>query len=389
MYGNINPAGAQTFKERCKQASRAVAAGYDGGGESWLLAAYPEVSSNPFLEMLYSACIENGFGCVRMKKPGQAAKLPRKARALIHIHWINRVFGNSDDLASMTASEAKQKVDNFLDILGRGKDAGRPIVWTVHNILSHAAAFPEEELELRASLAGLVDHIHIMNPDTAALCAPYYALPAGKIFAVPHPSYQGIYADTISQSDARVALGLSPKDKVFLIFGRLGAYKGIRQFIGQLDRLQRRVGGTAKLVIAGSSAEPKAEQELRTIVGGRQDVVFDATYVDDQHVQRYFRAADVVVCGQRAALNSGVAHTAISFGCPVVLCKNLAPTAGGADAVVFPFEPGNSETMVDASVAALDAVNDADRQAVFGAWATAHAPEMMSNRFFTALRSRL
>lgn len=388
MYGNINPAEAQTFKERCKHASSAVAAGYDGD-DGWLLMAYPKVTSNPFLEMLYSACIENGFGCVRMKNLSQTAKLPRKARALIHIHWINRAFGNSGGFASMRASEAKKKADSFLTALRREKDAGRPIVWTVHNILSHAAAFPEEELELRASLAGLVDHIHIMNPDTAALCAPHYALPEDKIFAVPHPSYLGVYADTISQSDARLALGLSPRDKVFLIFGRLGAYKGIKQFIGQLDRLQNRLGGKAKLVIAGSSAEPTAEQALRAIVADRQDVVLDATFVDDQHVQRYFRAADVVVCGQGAALNSGVAHTAVSFGCRVVLSKNLAPTLDGADAIVFPFEPENSDTMLDASVAALEAVEVADKQEVFSAWATAHAPNMMSNRFFAALRSRL
>jgi len=388
MYGNLGPVEPNTFKERCKHASRAVAAG-EKKSAGWLLAAYPAISSNPFLEMLYSASVENGFGCVRMKKLAQAAKLPRKTRTIIHLHWVHRAFGASGNIASMSARDAKKSVDGFLKGLRREQDAGRQIMWTVHNIMSHSAAFPEEERELRAGVAEIADHIHIMNPKTVSLCAPLYALPKNKIFEVAHPSYLGIYEDTLSRDEARRELRLSLEDKVFLIFGRLGAYKGTERFLGQIDHLQNRVGGKAKLIIAGSGMEPAVEQGLRPLAEGRSDVMLDTSYVDDAHVQRYFRAADVVVCGQKAGLNSGVAHTAASFGCPVVVSQNLVPSLGGAENFVFPFEAENPASIVDASIAALQASAAPDRAQLLAEWARERAPNVMSKRFFEKLRARL
>src|SRR5690606_17669800 len=49
-------------------------------------------------------------------------------------------------------------------------------------------------------------------------------------------------------------------------------------------------------------------------------------FIADEHVQRYFRAADLVVLPYREILNSGTALLALSFDRPVLL-----PRAGAGD----------------------------------------------------------
>lgn len=370
--------------EECVDALAALSAGGRTPADGRLLAYFPHVSRNPYQRMLYSRGFQEGFACFPLKAIDEVLELPENVRLVLHFHWLHKAFQDADD-----SKAAMRAVDHFLDRMRRLKDAGHATVWTVHNIMSHSAAFPEEEGKLRAGVADLADVIHIMNPDTVDLCAPHYHLPESKVITIPHPSYRGVYGDYICRAQARFDLGLQPDDQVFLLFGALGPHKGTRQFLAVLDRLQEQLKGRARIVIAGTPGKPAFMDQITALVAGRADVQLFQTHVDDQGVQTFFRAADVVVCPYTRGLNSGVMATAAGFGLPVVVPRMMAGAGQGILDHIFPFEPVDMMSCHDACVAALAHSGGADKHEQLQAWAQNHAPHEVSSRFFQSLGAKL
>lgn len=375
---------ARSFAEKCLDAAEALYARGYALEDARLLAVYSHTKRNPYLSMLYASALEHGFAPVFFGDTSQLSTVPVGLSVLVHFHWIHRIFDQCVD-----AQSANKAVDQFLAEGARQKDLGRALVWTLHNVTAHQSKFPQEELRLRADFAALVDHIHIMNPDTAALCAPHYALDTTKLFHVPHPSYHGVYADYVSAAQARLTLGLQPNDKLFLLFGALGAYKGVRSFLAQLDALQKQMDGQAKFIIAGSKADRSFMEDLYALTAGRIDVQLHEGHIGDHTVQTYFRAADVAVCAHLSGLNSGVAATALTFGCPTVIATRMAGCIEGADSCLFTFDAEKPETIIGACVAALKASGQAHGRQKLEKWALEMAPAKLSTRFFTSLVDRL
>jgi len=375
---------ARTFHEECLDASEALATRGFNLGEGKLLAVHPYGHRNPFLRMLYASAFDFGFAMMPLTNLEQLSEVPAGLDLVVHYHWVHRIF---DDLT--TASAARVAVGQFLDTIKNLKDSNHSFVWTVHNILSHKSRFPDEEAELRGEFAQLVDHIHIMNPQTVALCEPHYSLDLKKIFHVPHPSYCGVYGDYISKEQARLTLGLRPKDKVFLLFGELSPYKGTRHFLGQVDTLQNEMNGKARIVIAGQEGSSDFMEDIYRLTAGRADVQLHIGRIDDQDVQTFFKAADVAVCAHTAGLNSGVAATALTFGCPTVMAEQMAGTVEGADGYISTFEASEMETIVSACANAFRVSQQPDCFEVLALWAKEYAPAQISTRFFEALGQRL
>lgn len=374
----------RTFAERCIDASTALSArGYDADS-AHLLAFYPYVARNPFQKMLYSAGYENGFACFDARNPSEMAEGPANQSLLSHYHWVNRVFRGV-----RSSAEARLAVRSFLASVRSQKDAGHSLMWTIHNILSHGSDFPEEEANLRAEMAHLMDHIHIMNPDTVSLCKPYYDVPAEKVFHVPHPSYHRVYGDYLSKAEARHTLGLRSDDHVFLLFGNMMPQKGAIRFLEQLDALQEKLKGRARVVLAGKPSDEAYLGKVFAKTLGRTDVQLHQGYLDDQALQVYFRAADVVVCPYAITLNSGVVMTAASFGCPVVVPDSLAGILADVGSKVMTYEIGNMDACIEACAAALDISHVADTEVVLTDWAQKLSPRKVSNHFFETLRGRL
>lgn len=370
--------------EECVDAMTALAATGRAPADGRLLAYFPHVRRNPFQRMLYSRGFQEGFACFPLKTIDDVAELPESVRLVLHFHWLHKAFHNASD-----GKAAMRAVDHFLDRMRQQKDAGHAIVWTVHNILSHSSAFPEEETKLRAGVAELADVIHIMNQDTVDLCAPHYDLPERKVITVAHPSYMGVYGDYISRAQARFDLGLQPDDQAFLLFGSLGPHKGTRQFLTVLDRLQEQLKGRARILIAGTPGQPSFMDQIMALVAGRADVQLFQTHVDDQEVQAYFRASDVVVCPYTRGLNSGVMATAAGFGRPVVVPRMMAGAGQGIRDHIFPFDPVDMMSCHDACVEALAHSGGIETQELLEAWAQDHAPQKISARFFRSLGAKL
>ncbi|MFC4347233.1 glycosyltransferase [Kordiimonas lipolytica] len=374
----------RSLYEECTDGMDALAAAGFSGEAARLLAFFPPVSRNPYQRMLYARGFNHGFACFPLADLGEVEGLPDDLKLVMHYHWLHRVFDKCD-----TIRQAKKATDHFLDRLKRQKDDGHTLLWTVHNILSHAARFPDEEKALRAGMADIADVIHVMNPQTRDLCAPQYTLDDARLVSVPHPSYQGVYGDYICARQARFDLDLNPDDKVFLLFGSLGPHKGTRQFLAAFDRLQEKLEGKGRVLVAGSPGAPDFMDEILALTSGRADMRLLRAHVDDQSVQTFFKAADVVVCPYPIGLNSGVMATAATFGRPSVVPDVMARSLPGTEDCVQAFEPGDMDSCHQACLQALEKAAEGHTAVTLSNWAAANSPEEISDRFFKALLPRL
>ena len=379
----IDATAGRSFDEACVDAKLSLFARGVDLESAHLLAYYPAVHRNPYQQMMYSAAFDEGFACFPVKDLSEVAEPPVKAPFGVHYHWVHRVFAGASN-----GREAGRAAQAFLDTVDQHKELGLKVLWTVHNLLSHSARFVDEEIKLRAGLSERADFVHIMNPATVEICARYYQLNAQKTLLVPHPSYFGVYGDYITAEQARFDLGITPEDKTVLLFGSLGAHKGTRQFLRELDDLQNTLGVRLRVLIAGQPADPAYMEEIYGLVAGKANVSLLERHIDDQTVQTLFRATDIVVCPYDIGLNSGVAATAATFGRPCVVPDILVPAMSGVGTGVIGFNPSRRESLATAIGAALEAGSNPEIETSLIHWAEIHRPRAISKAFFAALRER-
>lgn len=373
----------RSFEEACVDAKLSLFARGGDLEEAHLLAYHPPVQRNPYQQMLYASAYEHSFACFPLADHGEAASPPVNAPLGVHYHWVHRVFADCK-----SSRDAKRAVLKFFDVLDKHREAGIKILWTVHNLMSHSAAFPEEEIELRAGLGAQADFIHIMNPSTVELCGRYYDLPGARTFMVPHPSYFGVYGDYISAEQARFDLGVAPEEKTVLLFGSLGPHKGTRQFLEELPDLETSINTRLRVIIAGAPGSASYMEDIYRLVADKPRVTLIEHHIDDQAVQRLFRASDAVLCPYEVGLNSGVAATAATFGRPCVVPDILVPAMSAANAGIIGFNPSDRDSLAVATARALEARENPNTETALYQWAERHRPVAISRLFFEALRER-
>ncbi|WCL55133.1 glycosyltransferase [Gimibacter soli] len=347
-----------------------------------VLGVYPYARRNPFQRMLYADPGCHDVDIIMLARPDELEAIAAGRPAIAHYHWVHSLFDGMKSPRAV-AKAAKQ----FIAHLDAQKAVGTGIVWTLHNVMSHRSRWPEEELMVREALAAKADIIHVMNPDSAAMTGPLYRLDPERVQHVPHPSYFGVYPAYQARPVARRSLGLKDGEIALLFFGMIEPYKGLRTFLASLDTLQDRLGGRVRALIAGRPSDKDFLAEVEETVRKRNDIRLHAEAVDDQSVQTWFRAADIVMCPYPRGLNSGVAQTAISFGRPVVASAGLQPTLPDIPGAVSVFDPSAPDTFVTATLAAVKAAARPELEAELLEWAARLAPESVSRRFFAMLET--
>ncbi|MCK0067968.1 glycosyltransferase [Kordiimonas laminariae] len=373
----------RTFSEKCMDGFIGLSDAGFSADECEILAYHPGVENNPFQRMLYSRAMQFGMAPIAVKQLSELEDVPSGIKLSVHFHWIHQVFSKIN-----TEIEAHDAADKFLKNVESLKDRGIRIVWTIHNVISHGSQYEAIELNLRMRFAELADIIHVMNPRTAALCAPYYMLDSQKILEVPHPSYANVYGSYLSKAQARLELGLPPKQPVFLLFGSLMPQKGTRQFLQGMDELQKYFGGEAIALVAGKARLGSFYEEVLKLSSPRIDVKLMAGHVDDQHIQMLFKAADVVVCPYIKGLNSGVVMTAASFGRPVVAPSFIKPTLREVTDAITEFDPADFISSYEACAAAYEKSQNSNLELELLTWAEANAAHAVSDKFFGELKAR-
>lgn len=192
---------------------------------------------------------------------------------------------------------------------------GTRIVWTIHQLESHDAAFPEVQQGIQRRFARLCDWVRVMWPSTAARAAAYLDLTPDRIRVQAEGSFIGHYPEDRPAAAARHDLGLAADALVFLYFGAVKRYKGVEELIQRFRELE---GADLRLVVAGNCGDRELRRRIVELAAADPRIQLHLSFISDSQVQTYFRAADAVVLPFRKIENSGSAILAMGFGKPVI-----------------------------------------------------------------------
>jgi beta-1,4-mannosyltransferase len=264
------------------------------------------LQANPYQSLLYSG-IDAVFHAQSGGIEDARLKLQRQAldsRVIFHLHWEDAIYRHLPG-----ADEALAECQRFLDQLERFQDDGGLFLWTVHNRAPHDGRHLDIHRELCAKLGILADQIHLHSHATLEELERERAVDRGKITVIPHGNYRPLYPNPGRLEPRPIEDG-----RRFLLFGRLGRYKGGAELV---ESFARQGDERARLTIAGKLIDPIELSGVPAAVRGRIEV--HDRYLSDADLLELFDDADFVVSPYRASLTSGTVLLAMSLGRPVIV----------------------------------------------------------------------
>lgn len=357
------------------------------GRDPWLFGYLPVARMNPYQALSYGSFGDHGLAVTPVTDPWSFDRLTvmggQTKGVIVHLHWLSVVLSDAT-----SASDAAARAAEFLAKVVAFRSKGGKVVWTVHNMVSHDARYLEEELRLQQAVADEADLIHVMSEDTPDLVREHLVLDPAKTICVPHPGYQGAYADVVPRDHARLALALDPDETVYLVFGAIKAYKGIERLVEGFNLLLERSDAPRRLVIAGGADRDRETAELVRQLRIHPYVLIDDAKVPGDKAQYLLRAADIMVLPHERALNSGGALLGPTFGLPLVSSRvGVLPGLLSEDFTEF-IDGATPEDVADALERA-DRLRSEEARTAARAFADRHHPDTVSPALARAIREGL
>ena len=201
------------------------------------------------------------------------------------------------------------------------RKGGVRVMWTVHDFQNHdsrcwriedfAARRFSRELDAMIVHGETARRIVITNWGTET---------CGRIEVIPHGNYIGSYKNEVSRAVARASLGLDESSLVFLFLGLIRPYKGVVEMVKAFRACEN---PDLRLIIAGRPVSEAIRAEVENSIQGDRRIKFVPGNVENDKVQVFMNASDVVVLPYLRVFTSGAAILAMSFGKPCI-----APRAG-------------------------------------------------------------
>ena len=231
---------------------------------------------------------------------------------IIHIHWLYKF-----SLPSKIPFSGQIAFVNTLLFLHAVKILRYKVVWTAHNVLPHER-ITSNDLYIRKRLGTITGAIITHSPATVPKLEKL-GIKSNAIHIVPHGTYQGTYPDSLSRDRARDILGIGYEEFVFLFFGRIRTYKNVSELIETFKKLVK-TQKNISMIIAGNTSD---EALRETIEKGKLEIgkklITRISYIPDDEVQHYFKAADIAVYPFKEISTSGSVIAALSFGLPIIV----------------------------------------------------------------------
>lgn len=236
--------------------------------------------------------------------------LPFPAFDILHIHWAELQFSYGHP----SQAQAQRLEKDFRRKLRWTQARGRHLVYTVHNLTQHEGRFPDLNDGLNRWLFAHADAIHVHDAATADAIAERYQR-TRHVFVIPHGNYIGVYPDGISRAEARQRLKLSDDAFVYLFLGQIRPYKGLDLLI---EAFAQDDDPQSVLLIAGHIDVSDYGASIQQLARRHPRIHLIPNFVNNDELQVFFKAADVVVLPYRRATTSGAALLAYSFAKPII-----------------------------------------------------------------------
>lgn len=201
---------------------------------------------------------------------------------------------------------------------------GKRIAFTAHNV--NAAVRDSKDnwlnrfsLRVQYRLCDLIlVHTQLMKQELV----DDFGVRPEAVRVIPYGINNAVPQTDLTAVEARAHLGLSSGDRTALFFGKIAPYKGLEYLVDAMRILSDR-GNRIRLVVAGPVKPGYSEYwnsiERRIQAAGIGDqVVRRIEFIPDEHIETYFKAADVAVLPYTYIFQSGVLFLAYGFGVPVI-----------------------------------------------------------------------
>lgn len=228
-----------------------------------------------------------------------------------HLHWPDFILNQRSERL------ARAWLGLLLRLIDSARRRGVKVVWTVHNLRAHEGCHPGLERWFWPRFTRRLDgYISLTETSRRAALERFPALGGLPGSVVPHGHYRGVYADSLTRAQARAALDLPQRARVYVFIGHVRPYKNVPALVAEFRRL---ADPRAVLLVAGRPHAPELRDEVERAAGNDPRVRLELGFVPGRRVQLYLRAADLVVLPYAEILNSGSSLLALSFDRPILV----------------------------------------------------------------------
>ena len=194
---------------------------------------------------------------------------------------------------------------------------GKKAVYTAHDVLPHSRDNAYNRLLYRIIYS--LQHLVIVHTDFIKnRIIREFNISEAKICFTRHGVYQRVVHPAITREIARERLSIPGDATVFLFFGIIAAYKGPDILLQSFAKLPDQKN--FRLLFAGK-VSTEYQQEFKTLMDSFPSdyIIKYLTYIRDEDMEYYFKAADATVLPYKEASQSGVLFMSYSYGIPVIV----------------------------------------------------------------------
>lgn len=221
---------------------------------------------------------------------------------IFHIHWTyGFTFPGNNIISKFVSTIYYYCILTYIRLLGY------KIVWTVHNVLPHNTLFLNDTAA-RKYLAWIAS-AKIVHSSATIDDMKKIGLNTDNCHVIPMGSYASQYPNTTTREESRRKLDIKSDTFVYLHFGRLEEYKGVREL---LDTYKKMDLPNSLLLIAGKCNDPELKKYIHSFDKLPNIQIVDQ-FIPDEEVQYYFNAADIAVYPFKKITSSSSVCLAASF----------------------------------------------------------------------------
>lgn len=192
------------------------------------------------------------------------------------------------------------------------------LVWTPHNLIPHDSKYIKIHRFCRRFFGRNMQWIRLFSEMSLPAAMEELKCNNSKFKVIPEGSYVGYYTNTVSRSEARKFLNISEDKTILLYMGFIKPYKGIDNL---LECFKKSFKENAILIIAGKVMNSDYFETIKKLIN--ENIIIIDHFLENDELQYYFNAADVVTLPFKKIENSGSVILAMSFKKAVI-----APSMG-------------------------------------------------------------
>lgn len=255
----------------------------------------PDNPENKYIEILVSYLRKKGHNVYPLESL-LASRNTFRDIELVHLNW----FENITDKSHIEAWKSFLKKIVVLNLI---RLSGKPLIWTMHNRMSHEKKTGKLSRILVKKLISWSDAIIIHSHESETQLLAEDPSVMNRVHYLPHPDFIGSYGPTLPSQ---------PHPKLRLLFiGAVKPYKNLELLIEAVKSFN----GAVSLTIAGKPFSESYKSALEQLADGIQEINLQLRFIEDSELPMLLAAADLLVLPYDlgSSLNSGTVLLAFSY----------------------------------------------------------------------------